>query len=309
MERTKKMKSSQESIEDIMFQEDDKNKKNISDIFSFQNDPKPSSSKEKNPSPDQNHNSLFPFLLELIDRITGSLAAMKTLAFYSRENFRDMELGDYFYKVVSEDIEKTISTLDCFSDYININTPIKKMNTINVMLEEFLKESQKEIENKNIRIIKKQFEPDLPETTVADEQLRFILNSTFQYILFSTSLNGSIGFLTRSIESQDWNGEEKGHLQKDLKYIEILIVSTYSDFESKPMDSLPSIPTDNHEERMDLILQMVKKIVEKNRGAMNTKLYAQKGMRFISLVLPIERRNVFQFLLPVDRQKKGSGAV
>ena len=302
------MKSSQENVKNIMFQEDDKNKNNISDLFTFQSEPKSSSPKDKNPSPEQSPSSLFPFFLELIDRIRGSLAAMKTLAFYSRENFRDRDLGDYFYTVVSEDIEKSISVLDCFCDYLNLNNPTKKMNTINVMLEEILKENQKELENKNIRITKKQFDSDLPETTVTDEQLNFILNSIFQYILFSMSLNGSMGILTRSIEVQDWNGEEKAHLQKDLKYIEILIVSTHLDLEGKPRGSLPAIPTDNHEERMDLILQMVKKTVEKNRGAMKTILHAGKGIKLISLVLPIERRNVFQFLLPVDRQKKGGRA-
>lgn len=302
------MKSSLENIKNTMFQENDKNKNNISDLFTPKSEPKSSSLKDKNPSPEQNPSSLFPFFLELMDRMRGSLAAMKTLAFYSRENFRDRDLGDYFYTIVSEDIEKSISVLDCFYDYLNLNSPIKKMNTINVMLEEILKENQKELENKNIRIIKKQFERDLPETTVTDEQLRFMLNSIFQYILFSISLNGSMGILTRSIEVQDWNGEEKVHLQKDLKYIEILLVSTHFDLEGKPMDSLPAIPTDNHEERMDLILQMVKKTVEKNRGAMKTKLHAEKGMGLISLVLPIERRNVVQFLLPVDRQKKGERA-
>jgi len=298
------MKSSQENVKNIMFQEDDKNKNSISDFFTFHGEPESSSLKDKNPSPEQGPNSLFPFLLELIDHIRGSLAAMKTLAYYSQENFRDRDLGDYFYTVVSEDIEKSISVLDCFCDYLNIITPVKKTNTIHSLLEEILKENGKEFENKNIRIIKKQFEPDLPETTVTDEQMRFILNSLFQYVLFSISLNGGLGILTRSVEPQGWKVEAKERFQKDMKYIEILIILTHFDSQEKSLDLLPSLPTDHREEGTDLILQMVKKTVEKNRGAMETKSYAQKGMRLISLFLPIERRNVFQFLLPADRQKK-----
>jgi hypothetical protein len=298
------MKTSQQNIEDIIFQEDDKNKNNMSDLFTLQSEPKSSSPKDKNPSPEQGPNSLFPFFLELIDRMSGSLAAMKTLAFYSRENFRDRDLGDYFYQVVSEDIEKSISVLDCFCDYLNLNNPIKKMNTINVTLEEILKENQRELENKNIRFIKKKFTPDLPETTLTDEQLRFILNSIFQYILFSIPLNGGMGIVTRSIEAQEWSGEEKTSLQKNFKYIEILFVSTHLDSNVQSVGSIPFLPSEGQEQKMDLILQMVKKTLEKNGGTMDTKSYVEKRMNLISLVFPIERRNVFQFLLPQDRLKK-----
>jgi hypothetical protein len=171
------------------------------------------------------------------------------------------------------------------------------------MLEEILKEKQMEFEKKNIRIIKKQFEAELPETTLPDEQLSFVLNSIFGYILFSAPLNGAMGILTRSIESNKWYREENEGLQKDVKYIEILILSKYL----KPLrqfeDSLTPIPNGNPEERMDLILQLVKKTVENQRGAMKMKITAQNGMNIISLALPIERRNVFQFVPPPNRPK------
>ncbi len=300
-----KMKSIQQNVEELLFQEDEKpNLKVISDSFSVPSSPKPPLVKEKDTSPDLNTSSLFPLLLELIDRTRGSLAAMKTLAFYSRENFRDAELGDYFYRVVSEDIEKTISLLDCFCDYINVNTPVKKSDTIHNLIEEVLRENQIELAEKNIKIIRKKFDPDLPETTLTDEQLRFIFNSIFQYILFSISQNGRIGILTRSIDSQEWNGEQKSILQKNLKYIEILIVSTHLDPKGKPLDALSPLPNEDQEKKMDLILQMVKKTLEKNRGAMDTQVEVEKGMTLISLILPIERRNVFQILQPQDRLKK-----
>jgi septum formation topological specificity factor MinE len=54
---------------------------------------------------------------------------------------------------------------------------------------------------------------------------------------------------------------------------------------------------------MDLILQLVKKTVENQRGAMKMKITAQNGMNIISLALPIERRNVFQFVPPPNRPK------
>lgn len=285
------MKSNNEKSENIFF-------------LPPQSNPQSSVSKEKEtpsrPIPD----FIFPFLLELADRIRGSMAAMKTLAFYSRENFKDRELGDYFYRVVTEDIEKTISVLDCFFDYLNVNSPIRKANTINTMLEEILKENQAEFEKKNIRIIKKHFEADLPETTLTDEQLKFILNSVFDYIIFSAPLNGGMGILTRSIESNQWNGDGKNLLLKDTKYIEILILSKFFDSKGSPKGAFPPIPEENQEEKMDLILQLVKKTVEDHRGAMKVKGHSRKEMNIISLVLPIERRNVFQFVPPASRPKK-----
>jgi len=284
------MKNSEDRSENIFF-------------LSSQATPKTPLPAEKDFSPSPNSVSILPFFLELTDRIRGSMAAMKTLAFYSRENFRDKELGKYFYQVVTEDIEKTISLLDCFFEYLNLNNPVKKVHTINTMLEEILKEKQTEFEKKNIRIVKKQFEADLPETSLTDEQLSFILNSIFDYILFSSPLNGGMGILTRSIESNQWNGEGKEHLQKDTKYIEIIILSKYVNPLRQVKDPLTPIPSENQEERMDLILQLVKKTVENQRGAIKTKVTTKNGMNLISVVLPIERRNVFQFLPTADRHK------
>lgn len=295
------MKWSQGNIENLATNDDAKGK--VFNMFSSQKEGKSLSSGEKNPSNELNHESFFSFILELIHRIRGSLAAMKTLAFYSRENFRDIELGDYFYKIVSEDIEKTLFILDCFCDYLSINTPIKKSNTINNILEEILRKNQKDLEDKKIKIIKKQLDPELPETSVMDEHLKFILNSLFQYLIFSIAFNGRLGILTRTIESKNWNGEGKELLQKDMKYIEILIISTHLDSKGRELNSLTPVSSENHEENIDLILQMVKKIIEKNRGLMDTKIYSKKDLKVISLLLPIERRNIFQFLLPTNQPK------
>ncbi|MBM4339071.1 MAG: hypothetical protein FJ110_05975 [Deltaproteobacteria bacterium] len=284
------MKNNHERSENIFF-------------LSSQADHNPSKSAEKDSPSNQNPGSLLPFFLELTDRVRGSMAAMKTLAFYSRQNFKDKELGEYFYRVVTDDIEKTISVLDCFYEYLNLNNPIRKTNTINTMLEEILKEKQAEFEKKNIRIIKKQYEAELPETTLTDEQLSFILNSIFGYILFSAPLNGAMGILTRTIESNKWYREENDRLQKDMKYIEILILTKYVDSLRQSKNALTSMPQGSQEESMDLILQLVKKTVENHRGAMKTKMTTKNGMNFISMVLPIERRNVFQFASPLGRPK------
>lgn len=299
------MKNNQQNIEDFLVQEEEKDiPKNVSYLFSNPSSTKPGSEKVEAFPSMLNSNSLLLLLLELIDRIRGSLAAMKTLAFYSRDNFKDAELGDYFYRVVSEDIEKTISLIDCFCDYINVNTPVRKTGTIHNLIEEVFRTHQNEFEEKNIKIIKKKYDPELPETTLTDEQLRFVLNSIFQYILFTLSLNGRVGILTRSIEAQEWDGENKAHLQVNQKYIEILFILTHLTPKERSPKPLSPLPKEEHGQNLDLVVQMVKGTLEKNRGALEIKWDPQKKMTLISLLFPIERRNVFQFLLHQGQLKR-----
>ncbi len=301
----KMMENHQQSLEDLLSEEEEKeSSKNVSYLFSNPPSTQAASNKKEEFPSEVNSSSLFLLLLELIDRTRGSLAAMKTLAFYSRENFRDADLGDYFYRVVSEDIEKTISLLDCFCDYIHVNTPVKKMGTVRNLIEEVSKEFQNELTHKNIKIIKKKYDPELPETTLTDEQLRFILNSIFQYILFTLSPIGRVGILTRSIEAQKWDGENKAHLQANQIYIEILFILTHLTLKDRSPKTLSPLPKEEDGKNKDLILQMVKGTLEKNRGAMEIKWDPQKKMTLLSLLLPIERRNVFQFRFLQDRLKK-----
>ena len=61
------------------------------------------------------------------------------------------------------------------------------------------------------------------------------------------------------------------------------------------------------EEAVELILKLVKQIVTKNRGIMRYKVYGDKPMTFISLILPIERRNVVRYPSPEERLNKTKG--
>ena len=188
-------------------------------------DVKPTTPEEKSAPEEQIPYSLFNVFMELVQRVKGSLAGMKTFAFLSRDKFSDSELGEDFYQIVSEDIEKTISLLNCFQDYLNFNNPMKKMNTVNNVIDEILRNLEDHIEDKKIKIIKKQYEKNLPETIVPDEQLRYILNSVILYMVHSTPPYGSIGFLTQQFEPQESMSENLGVLQKDAKYIEVQIAS------------------------------------------------------------------------------------
>lgn len=264
--------------------------------------------KQETPSNGQNGFSLSLHYVELFNRIKASLAAMEAYAFLSLDNSKDKELAEHFYKIVNADIEKTISLLDCFNDYINFSTPMIKKNTVATLIEELIKKHVSQFEEKKVKIIKKQFEKDLPETILPDEPLKYILNSVIECVLLSIPLNGNIGFLTRLFDIEALTSEEKKQLQKDGKYLEILVVSTSYEKSSEQVEFVPVIPAHpKQEEATELILKLAKEIVKKNRGMMRQKVYEDKKMTFISVILPIEKRNVLRYPSSEERLHKTMG--
>lgn len=270
-------------------------------------DLKPPTPDEKSAPEEQIPYSLFNAFMELVQRVKGSLAGMKTFAFLSRDKFSDPELGEDFYQIVSEDIEKTISLLNCFQDYLNFNSPMKKMNTVNNIIEEILRNLEDQIQEKKIKIVKKQFEKNLPETSLPDEQLRYVLNSIIQYMVHSTRPYGSIGFLTQQFDPTGSEAEEAGLLQKEGKYIEVQIASM-GDKQRELLDLVPGMTADQREDAVDLILQLVKEIVQRNRGALTLKINPQQSMSFLSVILPMERRKVVHYLSTEERMKRSKMA-
>ena len=269
-------------------------------------DPKPTPPEEKSAPEEQIPYSLFNVFMELVQRVKGSLAGMKTFAFLSKDKFSDAELGEDFYQIVSEDIEKTISLLNCFQDYLNFNTPMKKMNTVNNVVGD-PQELEDQIAEKKIKIIKKQFEKNLPETVLPDEQLRYVLNSIIQYMLHSTRPYGSIGLLTHQFDPSGSEGGDMSLIQKDGKYIEVQIASM-GDKERELLDLVPGMTADQSEGGVDLILQLVKEIVQRNQGALTLKINSQQSMSFLSVILPMERRKVVHYLSTEERMKKSKMA-
>jgi signal transduction histidine kinase len=274
----------------------------------IQEDSQASTFKQESASHGLNGFSPSPYYVELFNRVRASLAAMQAYAFLSLDNSKDKELAEQFYKIVNADIEQTISLLNCFNDYINFSTPMIKKNTVNTLIEEVIKKHVSRLEEKKVNIIKKQFEKDLPETILPDEQLRYILNSVIECVLLSIPLNGNVGFLTRSFDIEALTSEQKRQLQKDGKYLEILVVSTSYEKSTEQIEFVPVTPAHPQpEEATELILKLAKEIVKKNRGMMRQKVYEDKRMTFISMILPIERRNVVQYPSSEERLQKTMG--
>jgi len=276
--------------------------------FLNQEENQESTSKEETLSSRPDGFSLSLHYVELFNRIKASLAALQAYASIQRDNSKDKELGEHFYKIVKADIEKTVSLLSCFNDFVNFSTPLIKNNTVNLLLEELINKHANQLEEKKVKIIKKQLEKDLPETILADEQLRYILNSVIESVLLSIPVSGSIGFLTRFFDMDGLTPEERKQLQKDGKYLEILVVSTRDEKSGKPMAAAPGILSHSQqEEATELILKLAKELVKKNKGMMRQRVYEDKKLTFISLILPVERRNVIRYPSAEERLKKAIG--
>jgi nitrogen-specific signal transduction histidine kinase len=249
-----------------------------------------------------NHFSSF-FFIELVHRIKNPLVSIKTFTQLLREKFDDEEFREYFYRIVTEDIEKIDSLLNGLLNYIKINTPIEKANTVHFILEDVLKRYEDKLEDKKIRVFKK-FEKDLPETVVHEEQLRYILNSILQYALPSIPPQGSIGFLTKSLSVQKGMGEDQNLVQKDGRFIQIMIVFTGFKKPVEKFDTILGVPTLQQEEAIELELRLIKDMIQKNRGAMNFEVNEKRPRTLISLRFPIERRKVIYYP-PTNAEKRG----
>ncbi len=233
---------------------------------------------------------ITPFFVELIERIKNTLDSIRNYTQISRDKFSDKEFGEYFYRAVTEDIEKIDMVLNGLMNYIKLNSPIRKTDTVHRLIEEEVRKYQSKLEGKGIKLFKK-FERDLPETIVPDEQLRYIINSVLQYALANISPNLSMALYTRSFTlERELEGPDL--LKKDGRYVEISL--GFMGYK-KPAEERMGSTTLQKEEPLDLILRFVKEVVQRNRGTMRIEADEKKSKTFISLRFPVERRKVVYY--------------
>jgi nitrogen-specific signal transduction histidine kinase len=261
------------------------------DPFSnFQNkgDPKPQNPKDRNPTDDSDTFFLPSFFVELIHRIKNVIGSARTLAHVSRDKTDNPEFREYLFKIINEDIDEVDTVLNSLIHYIKINTPVVKTNTVHKVLEDLLKKYGSQIEEKKIRIVKR-FEKQLPETIVHEEQLRYILNSIFEYAVGLTFRNGSIGLLTKSLEASKEGEEAKG---SESRSVEIIIMFSGCRRPAEQLETAAKTQGVEKGESVDLTLLLAKEIIRKNKGEMRLEVDEKKPKTTISMVFPVERRKV-----------------
>ncbi|MEW6375635.1 MAG: hypothetical protein AB1502_07575, partial [Thermodesulfobacteriota bacterium] len=233
----------------------------------------------------------WPVIIELFRHTKNILDSIRNLTQLSRVKFSDKEFGEFFCRSVTKDTGKVNLLLEGFLQYLLVNTSVKKKDTIHRLIEEVLKKYQVQLEEKGIKLSKK-FEKDLPEAVVPDELMRYILNSLLQYGVNSVTPSGEMGLVTKSFIPEEKGDLDQALLGKDKRYIEIeLFFAGYKKL-SEPFEKSPGF---HKEEPLNLILRLVKEVVQRNRGIMKIETDEKKEKTLIFISFPSERREVFYY--------------
>jgi nitrogen-specific signal transduction histidine kinase len=266
-------------------------KDNPLDSFLKKDEVKPKESKKEGFPSEQGPSFMSSFLIELVHSLKKTLASIYQATVLTMDRYDDVEIRKRSHTQVKEDIIKIDSVLNSLLNFINVNTPVIKTNTLYVILEEILEANDRQLQQKNIKI-NKRYEKDLPDTFVHPEQVRFILHYVLQYAILSTPQNEIIGFLMKS--SDNGRGAEKTLPEDKRRYIEVMIGFNGDRKPVNQLENLSETPEDQKEGTTDLILRLAKEILERNHGRM-IETHGKKSETLIVLRFPIERRKIVYY--------------
>ncbi len=192
---------------------------------------------------------------------------------------------------MTKDIEKTNQLLNSLLEYVRVTTPIQRTGTVHTSIEGVLKKNQPRLDEKKIHV-SWEFEKDLPETTVPDEQLRYVLDAVVKYALTVMPANGSLAFQTKSMSLQSEWSDDQTWLEEDRKVIQVSV--SFSGV-GKPGESFGVggvILIPEKEESLNFQLLLIDAIAQRNHGKMKVEADEKKAQTSILLRLPAERRKI-----------------
>jgi len=266
-------------------------KDNPLDSFLKKDELKPKESKKEGLPSEQGPSFMDSFLIELVHSIKKALASIYHDTVLAMDKYDDVEIRKRSHAQVKEEIKKIDSVLNSLLNFINVNTPITKANTLYVILEEILEANDRQLRQKDIKI-NKTYEKDLPDTFIHPEQVRFILHSVLQSAIFLTSPNEVIGILMKS--DNNGTGIEKTLPEDKRRYVEVVLGFNGNGKPVNQSENLSEAPLDQTKGMADLILKLAKDILERNHGMM-IETHGEKSETFIALRFPIERRKVVYY--------------
>jgi len=233
-------------------------------------------------------------LIELVRSTESTLTSIRKLAQLSIDQFSDKRFGEFFNRTITKDIEKTNQLLNSLLDYVRVTTPVRRTGTVHTLIEGVLKKHQTRLDGKKIHV-SWEFEKDLPETTVPDEQLRYILDSVVQYALIVMPAKGNLEFQTKSVSLQSERADDQTWLEEDRKVIQVSV--SFSGVE-KPGESFGpggAISVPEKGESLNFQLLLIDAIAKRNRGKMKVEADEKKAQTSIMLRFPAERRKIVYY--------------
>jgi len=231
------------------------------------------------------------FLIKVLQDIKKAVVSIYEISLLSIEKSDNDEIRKYSWKAMTQGFNKILSVVNMLSSYIHVASPIIKRNTIHRILEEVLESNEKTLHTKHI-VLMKNFDKELPETIFHDEQVRFIISSVLQYAILLVPANGSMEIVTKFVENDQKGQGLTSVVPLRNKYSEISIFSSYH--EQAFNESADAAESSGIEKNgtSDFILQLVKEIIQRNKGMIEFQLDQVKSRTHISLRFPAERRQV-----------------
>ena len=222
------------------------------------------------------------------------LDAIKASARMLQTRSGDRRIAEFFSQTIDSDVDKTDAFIRGLINYVRASTPVKKTNSVQTLIEKVLKKHQPALEQKKVKIFRGP-EGDLPETTVSDDHLWYILDSLLDYIVTVIPPFETVGITTRvAVPGRKGPGEDSSNEPT----IEIRFVSTghsaAQDLSWKRL-GIPDLPED---EPTDLPLLLIREVVGRDRGRIKFESNEGRSRTMITLTLPVERRKVFSYMPP-----------
>jgi nitrogen-specific signal transduction histidine kinase len=237
---------------------------------------------------------LSNFLLKFFDHLKNVLSSIGAELENSIPEFRSRERGETLVGKTTGDIRELNSLVDALWNFIHLHQPMEKMNSVHLILEEILEELQAHVGRKKIRVHKK-FEENLPEVTIHDQKLKYILKSILQIAVHSMPALGGIVLLTRSLTLDEGAEKSKVLPLRDSRYVDIAILLIGVCLE--PPDAAPSVDFIQRRQGVHLMLRLVQYLVEKHRGSFEWRANKEQRQTFFTLRFPAERRKVAYYPL------------
>ena len=132
-----------------------------------------------------------------IPYLKSRLESIQKLTQLSRDRLSDKVFAEFLHRRMTERIRESNQILDSLLNYLQVTTPVKKKETVNILIGEVLRKNQAQLKEKEVRLYRK-LEKDLPEIIIPEEPLRFVLKSILQYGVSSMPLRETLGLSTRS---------------------------------------------------------------------------------------------------------------
>ncbi len=227
----------------------------------------------------------WPLAIELLVHTKRALDFIKKLTQLSQAKSADKEWGGFCYSIM-KDIGETDLLLEAFLQYLFVNTPLKKKDTVHKLIDELLKKNQVQLEAKRVNL-SKSYEEGLPETIIPNEPLKYILNAILQYGVKAIAPHGDMECSTRSLLFRGEVSAGQKVLRKGERYIEIKVVFSAYKKRGRLFGESQGVHQGGP---LDLMLRLAEEVVRKNRGIMEFKTDEKSEKVFISIRFPSERR-------------------